>query len=94
MLTVLFGENAAGKTGYVRVLKRLAWVRSAQAIVGNVHNAAAAKPHATLDYQLSGAAKTYPSGGPRSAAGQVAAVASPACDASFRPSSRRAWSRC
>ncbi|MEE8346317.1 MAG: hypothetical protein V3S20_03115, partial [Dehalococcoidia bacterium] len=27
-MTVLFGENATGKTGYVRVLKRLANVRS------------------------------------------------------------------
>ncbi|MEJ7784454.1 MAG: AAA family ATPase [Solirubrobacteraceae bacterium] len=41
-LTVLFGENAAGKTGYARVLKRLAAVRTAEAILPNVHDPAAA----------------------------------------------------
>jgi hypothetical protein len=35
-LTVLFGENAAGKTGYVRVLKRVASVRGAAPIIGNI----------------------------------------------------------
>ena len=58
-LTVLFGENAAGKTGYVRVLKRVASVRSAEEILGNVHASAAGKPHATLEYELSGAAKIF-----------------------------------
>lgn len=29
-LTILFGENAAGKSGYCRILKRLANVRSAE----------------------------------------------------------------
>jgi len=57
-LTVLFGENAAGKTGYVRVLKRVASVRSAQPILGNVHVSSAGKPHATIEYELSGAAKS------------------------------------
>src|SRR6266511_1404659 len=51
-LTVLFGENAAGKTGYVRVLKRVASVRSAQPILGNVHVSSAGAPHATIDYDL------------------------------------------
>ncbi len=57
-LTVLFGENAAGKTGYVRVLKRVASVRSAEEILGNVHAVAAGRPRATVEYELSGAAKT------------------------------------
>jgi recombinational DNA repair ATPase RecF len=57
-LTVLFGENAAGKTGYVRVLKRVASVRSAEEILGNVHASTAATPHAALEYELSGTAKT------------------------------------
>lgn len=56
-LTVLFGENAAGKTGYVRVLKRVASVRSAQPIIGNVHSASSGKPHGVIDYLLSGASK-------------------------------------
>ena len=37
-LTVLFGENAAGKTGYTRVLKQLAAVRTAEPILHNVHD--------------------------------------------------------
>lgn len=36
-LTVLFGENASGKTGYVRVLKSVANVRTAEPVLGNVH---------------------------------------------------------
>lgn len=57
-LTILFGENAAGKTGYVRVLKRIASVRSAQPILGNVHAPTTAKRHATIEYTLSGTAKS------------------------------------
>jgi hypothetical protein len=56
-LTVLFGENAAGKTGYVRVLKRVASVRSAQPILGNVHGTATGQPHAAIDYSISGASR-------------------------------------
>jgi hypothetical protein len=57
-LTVLFGENAAGKTGYVRVLKRVASVRSAQPILGDINSTASGKPHATIDYTLAGAANS------------------------------------
>jgi predicted ATPase len=57
-LTILFGENAAGKTGYVRVLKRVASVRTAQPILGNINLTAAGKPHATIDYTLAGVAKS------------------------------------
>ena len=35
-LTLLFGENAAGKSGYVRVLKRLAAVRSPERVLPNL----------------------------------------------------------
>ena len=42
-LTVLFGENGAGKTGYARVLKQLAAVRTAERILPNVHDATASK---------------------------------------------------
>jgi len=38
---VLFGENGAGKTGYVRILKQLAAVRTAEPILPNVHDATA-----------------------------------------------------
>jgi hypothetical protein len=36
-LTVLFGKNGSGKTGYARVLKRLAAVRTAEPILPNAH---------------------------------------------------------
>jgi len=57
-LTVLFGENAAGKTGYVRVLKRVASVRSAQPILGDVRGSSSGKPHAAIDYLLSGVSQS------------------------------------
>lgn len=37
-LSILYGENGAGKTGYVRVLKQLAAVRTAEPILPNVHD--------------------------------------------------------
>lgn len=52
-MTVLFGENATGKTGYVRVLKRLANVRSAETIIPDIHRpSATATPEATIQYRL------------------------------------------
>ena len=36
-LTICYGENASGKTGYVRVLKRAAAVRTADPILPNIH---------------------------------------------------------
>jgi ABC-type transport system involved in cytochrome c biogenesis ATPase subunit len=54
-LTVLFGENGAGKTGYARILKTLAAVRTAEPILPNVH-----EPSAPVGQ---GATITYSSGG-------------------------------
>lgn len=52
-LTVLFGENAVGKTGYVRVLKQLANVRSAEPIIPDIHRpSAAGPPQAVVHYRL------------------------------------------
>lgn len=51
-LTILYGENGAGKTGYARVLKRLGGVRDAEAILPNIHEPAATSPSATINYQL------------------------------------------
>ena len=36
-LTVCFGENGSGKTGYVRILKQAASVRTAQPVLPNIH---------------------------------------------------------
>jgi recombinational DNA repair ATPase RecF len=52
-MTILFGENAAGKTGYVRILKLLADVRSAETIIPDIHRPSAANtPEAVVDYSL------------------------------------------
>ena len=52
-LTVLFGENAAGKSGYVRVLKRIAAVRSQEDVLPNLLGGGAAKPQrATISFKL------------------------------------------
>lgn len=52
-LTVLYGENAAGKSGYVRILKRLAGARGADPVLGNFRGEASA-PRAVVDYTLGG----------------------------------------
>ena len=36
-VTIIFGENGSGKSGFVRVLKRAAGVRTAEDILHNVH---------------------------------------------------------
>lgn len=52
-LTILFGENGTGKTGYARILKALANSRSADQILGNVHeNNAAQTPSAHIEFML------------------------------------------
>ena len=40
-LTICFGENASGKTGYVRILKRAAAVRTAEPVLPNIHGGGA-----------------------------------------------------
>lgn len=52
-MTVLFGENATGKTGYVRVLKRLANVRSAETIIPDIYRPSrTGAPHAVVRYAI------------------------------------------
>lgn len=51
-MTVIFGENASGKSGYVRILKRVAGVRSAERVLPNIHLAKPSPPRATLGYRL------------------------------------------
>lgn len=45
-LTVIYGENGSGKSGYVRVLKRAAGVRSAERILPNIHKVTTGSPSA------------------------------------------------
>jgi len=53
-LTVIFGENACGKTGYVRVLKKAAAVRTTEAVLPDVSQAQRTKqpPSAHIGFRL------------------------------------------
>ena len=54
-LTVLFGENAIGKSGYVRILKRAAAVRSAEDILPDIRaTEAPGPPRAILELNRPG----------------------------------------
>lgn len=59
-ITVLFGENASGKTGYVRILKRAAAVRAAEPILPDVGSTGggAREPEAKIRYRLGKAEDT------------------------------------
>lgn len=52
-LTILFGENGAGKTGYARILKLMANSRKAEDILADINDPSApASPGASLNYKL------------------------------------------
>ena len=52
-LTLLYGENAMGKTGYARILKRMAGSRSAEDILADVNlEDDPPPPSADIDYRL------------------------------------------
>ena len=54
-LTLLYGENGMGKTGYARILKRMAGSRSAEDILADVNlQDDPPPPSADIDYQLGG----------------------------------------
>jgi len=59
-LTVVYGANAAGKSGYTRILKRACRARGAEEILGNVVSGSApGRPSATIKYTVDGAAKDF-----------------------------------
>lgn len=51
-LTILFGENGTGKTGYARILKALADSRTADVILGDISQDATSSPSAKVEYRL------------------------------------------
>jgi len=54
-LTVLFGQNGSGKTGYARILKRISAVRTPEDILPNAHaDAAQPAPSADITFQIAG----------------------------------------
>ncbi|MCI2266372.1 AAA family ATPase [Sediminivirga luteola] len=58
-LTILFGENGTGKTGYSRIFKALAASRTADVILGNIEATAPKAQSALIEYTLGAEAKTY-----------------------------------
>ena len=55
-LTVVYGENASGKSGYARVMKKAFRARAVEAILPNVYNGAAAGPaKASFEVEEAGA---------------------------------------
>jgi hypothetical protein len=58
-LTVVFGENGSGKSGYVRVLKRIAGVRAAEPILSDINKVADLTPTATIEYTAGVTSKSF-----------------------------------
>jgi recombinational DNA repair ATPase RecF len=58
-MTVVFGENASGKTGYARVLKQAAGARSAAKVLPDVYTSSPGTPTATIDYSLGSHRESY-----------------------------------
>jgi energy-coupling factor transporter ATP-binding protein EcfA2 len=59
-MTVVYGENASGKTGYARVLKQAAGSRSAARVLPDVYTSSPGTPTATIDYSLGSDRESYP----------------------------------
>lgn len=54
-LTIVYGANAAGKSGYTRILKRACRARGAEEILGNVVSGGVpGRPSATIKYKIEG----------------------------------------
>jgi energy-coupling factor transporter ATP-binding protein EcfA2 len=55
-LTVIYGDNGAGKSGYARVLKQLCRARSPKgdAILPNIYAAASGMPSANIEFYIGG----------------------------------------
>lgn len=57
-ITVVYGDNGAGKSGYARLLKRACRARHTEVILPNVYGVAATAPaSATFSYSIGGAAR-------------------------------------
>ena len=59
-LTIVYGANAAGKSGYTRILKRACRARGAEDILGNVVSASSlGYPTATIAFDVDGRSYDY-----------------------------------
>jgi hypothetical protein len=62
-LTVIYGDNGAGKSGYARVLKKVCRARSAgkeETILTNIYDANPGVPTATIDFTVNGQNQSAP----------------------------------
>jgi ABC-type transport system involved in cytochrome c biogenesis ATPase subunit len=65
-MNILFGENGSGKTGYVRILKTVAAVRTAEQIIPDITKPTPTeKPSATIIYRLGASQHSLPWNGER-----------------------------
>lgn len=64
-LTILYGENGTGKTGYSRIFKSLADSRTAVDILGNIDSDDDLPKSATVDYTLGGKPESFKWSGER-----------------------------
>jgi len=59
-LTIVYGDNAAGKSGYARILKRSCRARGAEDILGNVlETSAPVRPSATIKFTANGSSQEF-----------------------------------
>lgn len=58
-LTILFGENGTGKTGYARVFKALAGSRTADVILGDIASTTEVPQSAKIEYTLGAQAEVF-----------------------------------
>lgn len=58
-LTILFGENGTGKTGYSRIFKALAGSRTDDVILGNIENVVELPQSAKIDYKIGGVKQSF-----------------------------------
>ena len=56
-ITLIYGQNATGKSGYYRVLEHLAGGVFAQNVLHDIYNAHPAVPHCRIDYKVGAAAQ-------------------------------------
>lgn len=60
-LTIIYGDNGAGKSGYARILKKVCRARTAnrnEEITTDIYNAAPGTPSATIEYAIGGQNRT------------------------------------